>query len=150
MSVAALIRDMIAEGATPQLILIAVRSLEAVPAQRVKGTVKRKGSKWRAKQFSDLCKMHGPYCQKCDQAHKIVWRAAGVYVTNFIEEHRYTKVNPCSILEVDHKIPLSDGGTNDIDNLWLLCRDCHKKKTIAERTAVSRSSFEIWPDGLAA
>mgnify|MGYP006373275963 CR=1 FL=1 len=53
MSVAALIRDMIAEGATPQLILIAVRSLEAVPAQRVKGTVKRKGSKWRAKQDSN-------------------------------------------------------------------------------------------------
>ena len=29
-------------------------------------------------------------------------------------------------LEVHHKIPLKDGGTNNIKNLMLLCRKCHK------------------------
>lgn len=30
--------------------------------------------------------------------------------------------------EVDHVIELQDGGTNDIDNLVALCRNCHGKK----------------------
>ena len=29
---------------------------------------------------------------------------------------------------VDHKVPLSNGGTNKDDNLWLLCCDCDKQK----------------------
>lgn len=35
--------------------------------------------------------------------------------------------------EVDHKIGLFEGGTNDISNLIALCRNCHGKKTFAER-----------------
>jgi hypothetical protein len=34
--------------------------------------------------------------------------------------------------EVDHKIRLEYGGTNNIDNLIALCRDCHGKKTAME------------------
>jgi len=34
--------------------------------------------------------------------------------------------------EVDHKIRLDNGGTNHIDNLVALCRDCHGKKTAFE------------------
>lgn len=34
--------------------------------------------------------------------------------------------------EVDHKIRLDQGGTNEIDNLIALCRDCHGKKTALE------------------
>ena len=34
--------------------------------------------------------------------------------------------------EVDHKIRLDSGGTNHIDNLVALCRDCHGKKTAIE------------------
>ena len=30
-------------------------------------------------------------------------------------------------LEAGHRIPLKDGGTNTIDNLVCLCKDCHKK-----------------------
>lgn len=30
-------------------------------------------------------------------------------------------------LDAHHKIPLGWGGTNDDDNLVLLCEDCHKK-----------------------
>jgi 5-methylcytosine-specific restriction endonuclease McrA len=29
---------------------------------------------------------------------------------------------------IDHKIPLSKGGSNDVKNLWLVCKDCDKKK----------------------
>jgi 5-methylcytosine-specific restriction endonuclease McrA len=29
---------------------------------------------------------------------------------------------------LDHKIPLSQFGTNDLTNIWLLCDDCDMKK----------------------
>jgi hypothetical protein len=34
--------------------------------------------------------------------------------------------------EVDHKIRLDSGGSNNVDNLVALCRDCHGKKTAFE------------------
>lgn len=34
--------------------------------------------------------------------------------------------------EVDHKIRLEHGGSNHVDNLVALCRDCHGKKTAME------------------
>jgi hypothetical protein len=34
--------------------------------------------------------------------------------------------------EVDHKIRLEQGGSNAVDNLVALCRDCHGKKTAFE------------------
>ena len=34
--------------------------------------------------------------------------------------------------EVDHKIRLEHGGSNHIDNLVALCRECHGKKTTIE------------------
>ena len=36
-------------------------------------------------------------------------------------------------LEVDHRIPLHQGGTNDDDNLQSLCKDCHKTKSAEEQ-----------------
>ena len=35
--------------------------------------------------------------------------------------------------EVDHKIALYKGGSNDISNLVALCPHCHRKKTVDER-----------------
>ena len=35
--------------------------------------------------------------------------------------------------EIDHIVPLSAGGSNDIDNLQPLCNDCHKQKTKEEK-----------------
>ena len=34
--------------------------------------------------------------------------------------------------EVDHKVRLDNGGSNHVDNLVALCRDCHGKKTAFE------------------
>ena len=34
--------------------------------------------------------------------------------------------------EVDHKVRLEYGGSNHIDNLVALCRDCHGEKTAKE------------------
>ena len=34
--------------------------------------------------------------------------------------------------EVDHTTRLDQGGTNSVDNLVALCRDCHGKKTAME------------------
>ena len=34
--------------------------------------------------------------------------------------------------EVDHKIRLEHGGSNHIDNLVALCRECHGEKTTIE------------------
>jgi hypothetical protein len=34
--------------------------------------------------------------------------------------------------EVDHKLRLEHGGSNDVENLIALCRNCHGEKTAAE------------------
>lgn len=42
-------------------------------------------------------------------------------------------------LEVDHRIPLADGGTDTPDNIQLLCRADHATKTADEqRTRIAR------------
>ena len=33
-------------------------------------------------------------------------------------------------LEVDHKVSLANGGTDHIDNLQTLCRDCNRRKGV--------------------
>jgi predicted HNH restriction endonuclease len=34
--------------------------------------------------------------------------------------------------EIDHRIPLWKGGTNEISNLQCLCAECHSQKTVQE------------------
>jgi 5-methylcytosine-specific restriction protein A len=34
--------------------------------------------------------------------------------------------------EVDHIVPLSEGGNNSLDNLQALCKSCHSRKTVLE------------------
>jgi len=34
--------------------------------------------------------------------------------------------------EVDHILPLKEGGTNNWNNLQALCKSCHSKKTMTE------------------
>jgi 5-methylcytosine-specific restriction protein A len=59
-----------------------------------------------------------PYCVKC-QANKILrlWD------------------------EVDHKLPVDQGGTDDLDNLQGLCKEHHYKKTQQEQGKTYRSKI---------
>ena len=50
------------------------------------------------------------------------------------------KVTPAH--EVDHILPLRDGGTNDRDNLQPLCGPCHDDKTARDLRARARSCKE--------
>ncbi|MEU5382663.1 HNH endonuclease [Kitasatospora cineracea] len=36
-------------------------------------------------------------------------------------------------LEVDHRIPVSRGGSWELENLQTLCRPCHRRKTYATK-----------------
>ncbi|MGJ3559618.1 HNH endonuclease [Streptomyces sp. INA 01156] len=36
-------------------------------------------------------------------------------------------------LEVDHIVPVARGGSWELENLWVLCRSCHRRKTYDER-----------------
>jgi len=54
------------------------------------------------------------------------------------EHHR---CNACQFLthprklQVDHRVPLADGGRDEVENLQVLCVDCHKEKTKREAQA---------------
>ena len=59
----------------------------------------------------------------------------------FIASQQGWKCNSCNEqlqawFEVDHKIRLDSGGTNNIDNLVALCRNCHGKKTALENMGI--------------
>lgn len=38
-----------------------------------------------------------------------------------------------SELEVDHLVPVAQGGSWEPENLWTLCRGCHRMKTYRDR-----------------
>jgi len=73
-------------------------------AKRLRG---RAAVAWRERQLATE-----PYCRDCRELDGIERPAA----------------------EVDHIVPLADGGTNDDDNLRSLCRPCHAARTRARFT----------------
>ncbi|MFJ8472178.1 HNH endonuclease [Kitasatospora sp. NPDC094011] len=44
---------------------------------------------------------------------------------------------PAELVDVDHRTPLALGGEDTDDNVWTLCRECHRGKTTREFGAVS-------------
>lgn len=45
-------------------------------------------------------------------------------------------------MEYDHIVPLNQGGTNDITNIQLLCKECNRNK--GERKIVTSNLYEKW------
>lgn len=101
-------------------------------------SVRVKG-KWKHRVFAKVAERDGLVCAKCGVFEKKEWRAMGVWngddwPEDEVFRNRRTKVHLCSNLEVDHREPLWAGGSNDLTNLWLLCRPCHKTKTSLEQS----------------
>lgn len=62
---------------------------------------KEKGESFTSKEWADLCARYGNICLCCGEV---------------------------KALTVDHVIPLSKGGTNDISNIQPLCKSCNSSK----------------------
>lgn len=71
------------------------------------------GGKFTAFEWYDLCHKHGMRCALCGKKKK---------------------------LTVDHVIPISRGGANDIGNIQPLCFSCNSKK----RTRIIDARLELW------
>ena len=44
------------------------------------------------------------------------------------DNYRCVNCGSTKNLEVDHKVPLANGGTNEMANLQTLCQDCNRRK----------------------
>ena len=69
--------------------------------------------------------------QNKPQRHK---RSVSETKKKFVAASQHWQCGHCSNelsawFEVDHKLKLEDGGSNHVDNLVALCRECHGKKT---------------------
>lgn len=68
---------------------------------------------------------------------KKVKRSVTAIQKKYVAARQKWKCQSCGALldetyEVDHIVPLYQGGTNETNNLQALCRQCHGKKTIRE------------------
>lgn len=65
-------------------------------------------------------------------------RAVSESKKKFVSARQGWKCHHCkqqlsAFYEVDHVVPLYKGGSNDVNNLVSLCRECHAKKTAMDR-----------------
>ena len=67
-----------------------------------------------------LIKQSGKRCEGCG------WQAWG-------NVHEHALARQEGTFELDHKVPLARGGTNDFSNLRVLCLPCHDGKTAGSR-----------------
>lgn len=94
------------------------------------------------------------YCPRCKEAHgsdcpkREVWEGAGkgrggrkwrqlrgrvLRRDRYLCQEHLRKGEDIPANEVDHKIPLSRGGTDSLENLESLCKRCHDRKTAQDR-----------------
>lgn len=94
----------------------------------------RKSSSWRKKAYQRVVDRDGAACALCFLPERTICRKGGVYGRMDTGDWRQCVILS-SNLELDHRHPLHLGGTNDDDNLWLLCGPCHRRKTSEEQSA---------------
>jgi hypothetical protein len=75
--------------------------------------------------------------QQQQQHHKATKRSVSETKKKYVASMQNWKCGECqkqlnAWFEVDHKVRLEYGGSNDVNNLVALCRECHGKKTAME------------------
>ena len=63
-------------------------------------------------------------------------------------QHCLAKGRATAGTQVDHIKPKAQGGTDDLDNLQLLCRPCHDRKSVLDRGWRPRPTTGVdgWPE----
>ena|ERR1041385_6816560 len=94
-----------------------------------------RGFKWSLK--SRIHEKFNGICQSCSR-RGVLKRVNGKYLQTYERGMRSWrgKLVP---FEVHHIVPLSAGGTNDENNLTLLCRPCHRTEDVRRRRSVAES-----------
>lgn len=95
----------------------------------------RKSTGWRRRAYKRIIERDGPACASCGVPERQTWRKGGLCGSYGGAGDFHQIVHPCTNLELEHALPLHLGGTNDDDNLRLLCVPCHRAKTSAEQSA---------------
>ncbi len=57
------------------------------------------------------------------------------------------RLHDCAVIanEVDHVVPVFEGGNDELENLRAICSSCHRKKTAGEATrARQRRRQPVW------
>lgn len=104
----------------------------------------RKHRAWRDRMFALIAERDGAHCALCKKPYQFSWRRMGLCGGPSTGGY-YNRIGKSSNLELDHKVALFVGGTNEPENLWLLCRSCHRTKTNQERVGVVKAKqFEVW------
>lgn len=57
-----------------------------------------------------------------------VCRYCGEECKPYLKPHGWNRVRKMSGVEIDHVIPKSRGGTDDLDNLVVSCAPCNRRK----------------------
>lgn len=91
-------------------------------AELLRGILSRKLERQQYKQRSK--KIRAELARNYREIFNTLVERDGHCCTNCGEDTRY--------LTIDHKKAVINGGTNDIDNLQLLCRSCNSKKSDSE------------------
>ena len=93
----------------------------------------RKPTSWRKRAYKRIAARDGAACASCGVVEKRAWRKGGCSGSYRAGDYHQI-VHLCTNLELEHLLPLSAGGSNDDDNLRLMCGPCHKAKTVREQS----------------
>jgi len=93
-----------------------------------------------------ILKRDGEHCALCHSAHPGFYdghprREWGGRTLMYVEG-RHVEVTPLKLWrwEVDHIVPVKDGGTDDPANLRVLCHECHIAAGVERRSAKKAAS----------
>jgi 5-methylcytosine-specific restriction endonuclease McrA len=103
----------------------------------------RLSSSWRKRAVNRIAKRDGLACYICSCADKLMVRKGGVS-GSYDQGSYYCIAYTTSHFELEHVLPLSEGGSNDDENLRLICHTCHRSKTSSERSLRLKRIFADW------